>query len=162
MAHHAGSSRKRVVWGPLDRLAEACKPWVAGWLRLLAPRDFGLRGETAAARYLKRRGHKIVARRHRNRLGELDLVTVEGRTVVFVEVKSRRSHVAGHPIEAISAAKQRKLTQLALAFLKQHGLLENEARFEVVAVTWPENRRKPRIEHFENAFEPVGRGQLFS
>jgi putative endonuclease len=95
-------------------------------------------------------------------LGELDLVAVDGRTIVFVEVKTRRSHEAGHPAEAVGPEKQRRRTRLALAYLKRHELLEFAARFDVVAITWPEDAQKPAIEHIRNAFEAVGRGQLFS
>ncbi|MBC8869937.1 MAG: YraN family protein [Planctomycetes bacterium] len=122
----------------------------------------GQRGEATAAKYLKKKGFTIVARSDRGRLGEIDLVAVEGRTVVFVEVKTRTSHDAGHPADAVDREKQRRLTRLALSYLKSHGLLEHAARFDVVAVTWPEGERKPRIEHFQNAFEPVGEGQMFS
>jgi putative endonuclease len=125
--------------------------------------SLGQRGEAAAERYLRRLGYTIVARGQRERLGELDLIAVDGRTVVFVEVKTRRSHDAGHPVEAIGAEKQRRLTRLALAYLKRHDLLEHASRFDVVAVTWPEDRSaKPLIEHFKNAFDAVGRGQMFS
>jgi putative endonuclease len=54
------------------------------------------------------------------------------------------------------------LTRLALTFLKRHDLLEYPARFDVVAVTWPALQKKPTIEHFKNAFQPVGRWQMFS
>ena len=54
------------------------------------------------------------------------------------------------------------LTRLALAYLKRHELLEHAARFDVLAVTWPAGAQKPRIDHFKNAFEAVGRGQMFS
>ena len=84
----------------------------------------GQRGERAAARYLRSRGYKIVAAGDRTMLGELDLVAVDGRTVVFVEVKTRESHEAGHPVEAVDADKQARLTRLALAYLKRHDLLE--------------------------------------
>ena len=124
--------------------------------------SLGQRGERAAQRYLRRRGYKIVARGQRGRLGELDLVAVDGRTLVFVEVKTRRSHDAGHPAEAVGSEKQRRLTRLALAFLKRHDLLNQDARFDVMAITWPKQVRKPKIEHFRNAFEAVGRGQMFS
>ena len=50
----------------------------------------------------------------------------------------------------------------SLAYLKQHGLLECPARFDVVAVTWPSKTRRPQIEHFPNAFEAVGAGQMFN
>jgi putative endonuclease len=122
----------------------------------------GERGEAVAAKHLKRRGYKIVAARDRTALGELDMVAVDGRTVVFVEVKTRHSHQAGHPVEAVDEAKQARLTRLALAFLKRHDLLECAARFDVVAITWRDGTREPEIEHFVNAFEAVGRGQMFS
>jgi putative endonuclease len=122
----------------------------------------GERGEAAAKKYLKRLGYKIVAARDRTALGELDLVAVDGRTVVFVEVKTRHSHETGHPVEAVDAAKQARLTRLALAFLKRHDLLDCAARFDVVAITWHDDAVKPEIEHFINAFEAVGRGQFFS
>lgn len=120
------------------------------------------RGERAAERHVRRLGYKIVARRERGRLGELDLVAVDGRTVVFIEVKTRRSHDAGRPDEAVDADKQQRLTRLALAYLKRHDLLEYPARFDVVGVTWPNGVRRPKIDHFQNAFEAVGRGQMFS
>ncbi len=125
-------------------------------------RSLGQRGERAAERHLRRLGYKIVGRRERGPLGELDLVAVDGRTVVFIEVKTRRSHAAGHPAEAVDDAKQAQLTRLALAYLKRHDLLEHRARFDVLAITWPVRARKPKIEHIINAFEAVGRGQMFS
>ena len=136
----------------------------ANWLRQLFPqKPLGRRGEAAAARFLKRRGYKIIARGNRLRPGELDLVAVDrDRTIVFVEVKTRQSQDAGHPAEAVDAAKQRQLTRLAVTFLKRHGLLEHAARFDVVAVTWPDGRRRPTVEHFINAFDAVGQGEFFS
>jgi len=98
----------------------------------------------------------------RDKAGELDIVAVDGRTIVFVEVKTRTSDVAGRPIEAVDEDKQQRLTRLALRYLKRHDLLEKRWRFDVVAVTWPENRRRPVIEHFENAFQPADVGQMFS
>ncbi|MFH1921478.1 MAG: YraN family protein [Planctomycetota bacterium] len=131
-------------------------------LRALFPeRSLGERGERAAARYLKRRGYKILARGNRLLPGELDLVALDRETIVFVEVKTRRSADAGHPAESVNAAKQRRLTRLAVTFLKRHGLLERAARFDVVAVTWPEGSR-PTIEHFKNAFDAVGYGEFYS
>jgi putative endonuclease len=129
---------------------------------LFAPKPLGRRGEEAAARYLRRLGYIIVARGHRDNIGEIDLVAVDGRTVVFVEVKTRTSHDAGHPADAVDDAKQRRLTRLALSYLKRHDLLENPARFDVVAVTWPAGRGRPTIEHFKSAFEPVGFDGMFS
>lgn len=128
-----------------------------GWLRKL----FGDRGEREAARYLKRKGYRIVARQSRSLIGEIDLIALDRETIVFVEVKTRSSHAAGHPVEAVTYAKQKQLTRAALAWLKRRGLLTRPCRFDVVAITWKPGE-KPLIEHFIHAFEAVGRGQMFS
>ena len=112
----------------------------------------GLRGERAARKYLKRQGWRIVASRSRELLGELDLVAVDEGTIVFVEVKTRRSHQAGLPAEAVDQRKQVRLARLALVYLKRHRLLGYPVRFDVVGLTWPTTSRKPRIEHYRNAF----------
>lgn len=139
----------------LARLREKWREWTRR-------RTLGERGEAVAAKFLRKLGYRIVARGERGALGEIDLVAVDGRTVVFVEVKTRRSHDAGHPADAVDTHKQRRLTRLALAYLKKHDLLECRSRFDVVAVTWPNDRSPPKIEHIQNAFEPVGQGQMFS
>lgn len=131
---------------------------MAGWLRKL----LGNRGERLAARYLRRLGYRILARQYSNRWGEVDLIALDGSCLVFVEVKTRRSDAAGHPVEAVTYEKQRRLTAAALVWLKRHRLLENPARFDVVAVVWPDGSRTPEITHYRNAFEPVGSGQMFS
>jgi putative endonuclease len=137
---------------------------LAAALRRLLPRKpLGQRGEAAAARYLRRRRYKILARGNRLGPGELDLVALDrDRTIVFVEVKTRRSGAAGHPSEAVGPAKQRRLTRLAVTFLKRHGLLEQPARFDVIAVTWPQRKWFPKIEHLKNAFEAVGTWEFYS
>jgi putative endonuclease len=146
--------------GHFMRLASLMWERLAGWWR---PAPLGRRGEDAAARFLRRLGYVILARRQRDKIGgELDIIAVDRRTVVFVEVKTRQSHDAGHPADAVDDKKQRRLTRLALAYLRRHDLLECSARFDVVAVTWASPREAPRIEHFKNAFEPVGKGQFFS
>jgi len=140
----------------LDRLIgpAVSAGWLAGWL--------GNEGERLAARYLRRQGFRIVARRYRTALGEIDLVARDGGCIVFVEVKTRRSESAGRPDEAVDSWKQAQLTRLALAFLKRYRLLERSARFDVVSIVWEGTASQPRIVHYKNAFEPPGRGQMFS
>lgn len=132
------------------------------WLALDRRLPLGRRGENVAARHLRRLGYVIVGRGHRDSIGEIDLVAVDGRTLVFVEVKTRTSHDAGHPADAVDASKQRRLTRLALSYMKRHDLLENPARFDVVAVTWPAKGARPHIEHFQDAFQPTGLDGMFS
>ena len=153
------------VWSRLLLSLDAMR-WIATLSQrfrgLFARRPLGRRGEDAAGRFLLGLGYTIVARGHRDNIGEIDLVAVDGRTVVFVEVKTRTTHDAGHPADAVDAAKQRRLTRLALSYMKRHDLLECSARFDVIAVTWPDGRGKPTIEHFQNAFEPTGFDGFFS
>ncbi len=127
------------------------------WLRILLsrwrqPSSFGKRGERAAERYLRQRGYRIVARGYRDRHGELDLIAVQHRAVIFIEVKSRRSHSKGHPVEAVDHRKQCQIARLALAYMKRHHLLEFAVRFDIVAITWPAGRRRPEILHILDAF----------
>lgn len=129
-----------------------------GWVTRL----LGNKGERLAARFLKQQGYRILARQHRTALGEIDLIALDGECVVFVEVKTRRSSDAGHPAEAVGHHKQSQLTRLALAYLKRHNLLDHAARFDVVAIVWSQEKQPPEIVHYKNAFEPIGRGQMFS
>ncbi|MCA9087290.1 MAG: YraN family protein [Planctomycetaceae bacterium] len=120
-----------------------------GWMRKL----FGDGGERAASRYLKRQGYRIIARQSLNRVGEVDIIAADGETLVFVEVKTRSSHVAGHPAEAVHATKQRQIARSALMWLKRHRLLDRRCRFDVVAITWRKGEQ-PLIQHYRAAFEP--------
>jgi putative endonuclease len=127
-------------------------------VRALLNRLLGDRGERVAARHLRGQGLRILRRGYRIPLGEVDLIARDGEVIVFVEVKARRQ---GTPAEAVTPEKQRRLTLAALHFLKRYNLLETRSRFDVVAILWPEEARPPQIEHIRNAFEAVGRGQMF-
>ncbi len=128
--------------------------------------ELGLAGEQAAARYLQSLGYRIIAHSHRQRLGEIDLIAVDGQCVVFVEVKTWSSDVDGDPSLAVDRRKQERLSRAALIYLKRHHLLEQPCRFDVVSIVWPTDRSsqrrvKPSIRHFMNAFEAIGSGQFF-
>jgi putative endonuclease len=125
-------------------------------------RWFGDRSERAAARFLRKLGYRILARNVNLPNGELDLVALDGRTLVFVEVRSTARADAGRPTESVDAVKQRKLTDAALAFLSKHRLLNHPARFDVIAISWPANQREPHVVHYPNAFEAVGRFQMYN
>lgn len=111
----------------------------------------GKEGERLAERYLRTKGYKLVERNYRCRAGELDLIVLDRRVVVFVEVKTRTGHGFGSPLEAVEFRKQRKMIQAAQFFLAAKGLQQRDARFDVVCVSWA--GREPIVEHIENAFE---------
>ncbi len=103
-----------------------------------------------AERYLRRSGYRIVARNYRADGGEIDLVAMEGETLVFVEVKMRRSLEAGAPAEAVDARKQQRLRRAASAFAARMRAGARPMRFDIVAINAAEGR--PRIELFKDAF----------
>ena len=116
------------------------------------PPELARDGEAVAGRYLAERGLRILGCNYATPLGEIDVVALDGETLVFVEVKTRASAAGATPEEAVTASKRRKLTQLALAFMKQHGQMNRRCRFDVVAVTWPEAADTPHITHYPHAF----------
>jgi len=111
----------------------------------------GQEGERLAERYLQKKGYKLVERNYRCAVGELDLIVLDRRVVVFVEVKTRTGHGFGSPLEAVEFRKQRKMIQAAQFFLSAKGLQQREARFDVIGISWP--GREPVVEHIENAFD---------
>ncbi len=111
----------------------------------------GKEGERVAERYLQKKGYTLVERNYRCPAGELDLIVLDRRVVVFVEVKTRTGHGFGSPLEAVEFRKQRKMIQAAQFFLAQKRLQQRDARFDVVGVSWL--GRDPVVEHIENAFE---------
>jgi putative endonuclease len=116
-----------------------------------AKQVLGKEGEKIAGHYLKKKGYTLVARNYRCPVGEIDLIALDRRVIVFIEVKTRTGHGFGTPIEAVAPRKQRKIVQSAKFFLHEKGLQQRDARFDVIGVSW--QGAKPRVEHIENAFE---------
>ena len=110
----------------------------------------GREGERRAARYLEARGYRILARNPRAGGVELDLVARRGRTVVFVEVKTRRGRGAGLPEEAVDAHKRARLVRGAAAWLRAYGGRFRAVRFDVIACE--ASARGWHIRHVEAAF----------
>jgi putative endonuclease len=126
-------------------------PKIFDWARRLAPgRDLGQRGEALAAKELKRRGYKVLERRWRCRLGEIDIVARDGEVLVVVEVKARSRTDYGPPIDAVDWDKRRKLETLARAYVQAKGLRRESLRFDLVGVVFSKGE-KPRVEIFPDA-----------
>lgn len=118
-------------------------------------RSAGLQAEEAAARALERLGYRVRARNVRFRFGELDLVCEHRGALVFVEVKARAGLEHGHPLEAITAHKQRQLVRLAEAYLQALGQRPlPPCRFDAVAVDLTPDGRPVRVEVVPDAFRP--------
>jgi putative endonuclease len=113
----------------------------------------GKDGERIAELFLKKKGYKLVERNYRCAAGELDLVMLDRRVIVFVEVKTRTGSGYGTPLEAVAVRKQKKMIYVAEFFLSAKKLSQREARFDVVGVSWP--GAQPLVEHIENAFELI-------
>ena len=103
-------------------------------------------------RELERRGYAIVARRYRRRGGELDIIARDGPTLVFVEVKARDGRAFGDAVEAVTALKRRRITQIALDYVMRHHLSNCSCRFDVVSIHF-DAKRPPVIEVYQNAFD---------
>jgi putative endonuclease len=96
----------------------------------------GRAGEQAAVEYLEGQGFRILDRNWRCAEGELDIVAVDRRVFVAVEVKTRTSTRFGTPLEAVGRAKQRRLRQLAVTWLNAHGVRFEQVRIDVVGLVY--------------------------
>jgi len=121
----------------------ARRPWWRRW--------WGDRAERLACQWARRKGWRIVARNASCPMGEIDLVALDGRTLVVMEVRSRQSGETADAAASVNRDKQRRVSRMALWFRKKHRLEPLNLRLDVLAIIWPENGA-PVVEHHENAF----------
>jgi putative endonuclease len=112
---------------------------------------FGKSGEDLAAKSLEKNGFRIVCRNYRSPFGEIDIIAKDNDTIVFIEVKSRRTPTFGHPKYAVTFDKQERISKTALYYLKMTGQSHVRARFDVVAIS--EHNQQTDVEIIQNAFE---------
>lgn len=115
------------------------------------PKDFykkllGRVGEDKAARFLRKRGCKILAKNYKNDIGEIDIVAKDGEVVAFVEVKTRTSDIYGEPSEAVTRNKRRKYALVATEYLVRNNLNDAPCRFDVVEI------KNDEINYIKDAF----------
>lgn len=111
----------------------------------------GERGEALAWNFLKRQGYSILEKNYRTRFGEIDVIARKKDVLVFLEVKTRRSHAFGLPLEAVDWKKRQKLIRVAEAYLQAKRLENRAARFDILSVTW-DGRSEPDFSLLEDAF----------
>lgn len=131
------------------------------WLRPKPPsaKSRGRSGEALAARFLKRRGIKILARNYRCPAGEIDLIALDKSTrkatgawtLCFVEVKTRRTDRYTDPSAAVNREKQRRIRRVARHYLSTRPTDGYNVRYDIVSIVWPDKGR-PRIEYQPDAF----------
>ena len=117
---------------------------------MINKRSLGGEKEITAAKYLTEKGYKVLQMNYKVRQAEIDIVATDSsrRTLIFVEVKYRASDKAGNSLEAVTPAKQRKISQAALFYMNQMKINPEtiNIRFDVVGIDGD------RITHIENAF----------
>jgi putative endonuclease len=117
-----------------------------------AGQRLGQLGEKYAIDWLHRHGAVVVERNFRTRRGEVDIIALRDDTILFVEVKSRRTLSRGLPQDAVHPFKIRRIRAAAEMFLHQTGRLQRPCRFDVAVVMFSGRCAVERFEYIENAF----------
>lgn len=115
--------------------------------------QFGEKSESVAVDFLKKQGYRIIELNYRTKLGEIDIIAKQEKTLVFIEVKARKSSRFGRPELAVTPKKQRKISMVALYYLKSTKQSNAKARFDVVAINSAKAKESPNIKIIKNAFE---------
>jgi putative endonuclease len=113
-------------------------------------RSLGKDGEDWAVKYLKSNGFKILDKNFRCQIGEIDIVAKDKNTIVFVEVKTRKTDEFAEPFESVGKRKQAKIRDLAEYYLQEKDYSDCEIRFDVLSIVSDGSDKK--IEHITNAF----------
>ena len=118
---------------------------------MAAHNDLGKLGEEIAVQYLEGKGYEILERNWRNIHKEIDIIAKDGKFLVIVEVKTRKSDEYGEPDLAVTKRKQRMLIAAANAYIFRNKL-DMETRFDIISIFFREG--EPVIDHIEDAFLP--------
>lgn len=113
-------------------------------------KELGRKGEDIAAAFLLASGYHLLERNYRALRGEIDIIAEQGHTLVFVEVKTKRSEGFGEPEEWVDRRKQKQIGKVAEAYLQDHDVEERDCRFDVVAVVY--GAAGPEVRHTVDAF----------
>jgi len=111
----------------------------------------GKLGEELACQFLRKQGFRVLAQNYRTRLGELDIICRKGKTIIFVEVRSRTDDDGLPAEESLNPKKIDHLLKCAQAWLGKKRLSENPVRFDLITVDFSGDR--PQLSHYPAAFE---------
>lgn len=115
-------------------------------------RETGRLGEDYAVDYLIKKGCHIITRNFNTRFGELDIIALEGNSLLFIEVKTRRSTSYGYPREAVNYQKQDKIKSIASFYLQGTRQIDRQIRFDILEVFIDKDYNLLSVTHLENAF----------
>lgn len=115
------------------------------------PFDLGKLGEKIALHFLEDNKYKVIAKNYRLFRGEIDIIAYDQKTLVFVEVKTRRSTNYGFPEESVMSSKQQQIRKIAHGFLTKNNLQDVECRFDVISLSFDE-KEEYSIRHIKDAF----------
>ncbi len=118
-------------------------------------RVLGNWGERRARTFLESDGMQFIARHFQTRFGELDLIMQDGDTIVFVEVKTRRSKQYGTPEQSITKAKKLRIYKAAVEYLERNNLYDRDWRVDVIAIECRDQDDMQRIDHYVNIEIPT-------
>ncbi|MDI6765641.1 MAG: YraN family protein [Bacteroidota bacterium] len=113
-------------------------------------RQKGTIGEDLAVDFLQKKGYCILQRNYRYEHGEIDIVAEDGKVLVFIEVKTRRSKDFGEPEDAVTPRKRAKIRATADGYLFENNIDDKECRFDVIAIDYEDKEIKVR--HIEDSF----------
>jgi len=114
-------------------------------------KTLGEKGENIAAAFLKKKGYNILFRNYKCSFGEIDIIAKHKKILSFIEVKTRSTKKYGLPQEAVTPAKQTKISRVALEFVQRYKMDNRAARFDVVSVKYLNDGYE--VDLIENAFE---------
>lgn len=114
-------------------------------------RKIGNLGEEIACNYLVNSGMEVIERNYHYGHGEIDIICKENETIVFVEVKYRKSFKYGDPELAITRSKQRQIRKIAEAYLYEKNIFNVPCRIDVITILH-ESGKEPVLNHFKDAF----------
>jgi putative endonuclease len=113
--------------------------------------ELGKLGEDLAFKKIKQIGYKKIIRNYSCSLGEIDMIAMDGATLVFIEIKTRKNRSTAYAKEAITERKKKQISKVALAYINKNECHGIPARFDVVAISLKDDKTK--IEVIKNAFE---------